>query len=141
MDTDGASWAALTEIAPLTEAPESLPVLAVTAERGADYLHKLVSRGVRDFVATPIDDSELLIRVRNTLQARRLHHQLTDRSAILDEAVRGRERELDTTRESLSMLAAIADYHDDDTYQHSQRVGIGAALIAEALSCRNRSWP
>jgi putative two-component system response regulator len=41
--------------------------------------------------------------------------------------------EPDTARESLTILAAIADYHDDDTSQHAQRVGIGAALIARAL--------
>ena len=39
----------------------------------------------------------------------------------------------DTARESLSILAAIADYHDDDTSQHAQRVGIYCALIARAL--------
>jgi putative two-component system response regulator len=37
--------------------------------------------------------------------------------------------------ESLSILAAVADYHDDDTYQHAQRVGNLAALIARQLSC------
>jgi putative two-component system response regulator len=41
--------------------------------------------------------------------------------------------EPDTARESLSILAAIADYHDDDTSQHAQRVGMCAALIARAL--------
>jgi putative two-component system response regulator len=41
--------------------------------------------------------------------------------------------ELDTARESLSILATIADYHDDDTSQHAERVGLGAALIARTL--------
>jgi putative two-component system response regulator len=41
--------------------------------------------------------------------------------------------EQDTARESLSILAAIADYHDDDTSQHAQRVGICAALISREL--------
>ncbi len=71
--------------------------------------------------------------MRNLLHARRLQQQLTSRNAILDEAMRDREREVDTARESLSVLAAIADYHDDDTYQHAQRVGLGAELIAQAL--------
>jgi putative two-component system response regulator len=44
-----------------------------------------------------------------------------------------RTAEQDTARESLSILAAIADYHDDDSSQHARRVGIGAALIAQAL--------
>ena len=44
-----------------------------------------------------------------------------------------RTAEHDTARESLSILAAIADYHDDDSSQHARRVGIGAALMARAL--------
>ena len=36
-------------------------------------------------------------------------------------------------RESLSLLAAVADYHDDDTDLHAQRVGVVAAAIARAL--------
>jgi cyclic di-GMP phosphodiesterase len=59
-------------------------------------------------------------------------------AAIADQAMTGdtlRERttEQDTARESLSILAAIADYHDDDTSQHAERVGITAALIAREL--------
>jgi putative two-component system response regulator len=49
------------------------------------------------------------------------------------ETMEQRTTEVDTARESLSILAAIADYHDDDTSQHAQRVGICAALIARAL--------
>ena len=48
---------------------------------------------------------------------------LRDRNTILREAVRERTGEFDTARESLSILAAIADFHDDDTDQHAKRVG------------------
>ena len=89
--------------------------------------------GVRDFVAKPIDDTELQMRVRNGLEARALQRRLRDRNTVLREAVRERTGEFDTARESLSILAAIADFHDDDTDQHAKRVGIGAALIAQAL--------
>jgi putative two-component system response regulator len=41
--------------------------------------------------------------------------------------------DLGTAQESLSILAKVADYHDDDTLQHAQRVGICARLIARAL--------
>src|SRR6202012_1817154 len=88
--------------------------------------------GVRDFISKPIDQIELLARVRNALQARQLSRQINDRGSQL-EPVPYRASELDTARESLSVLAAIADYHDDDTYQHAQRVGLGAALVARAL--------
>jgi putative two-component system response regulator len=53
--------------------------------------------------------------------------------AMISDTIPERTTEQDTARESLSILAAIADYHDDDTSQHAQRVGIAAALIARAL--------
>jgi putative two-component system response regulator len=52
---------------------------------------------------------------------------------MIIETITERTTEQDTARESLSILAAIADYHDDDTSQHAQRVGICAAVIAHAL--------
>jgi len=133
LDSSESLWAALQDVRLLTDPPEGLPVLAITAHGGSDYRRQALALGVRDFVCKPIEETELLVRVRNLLYARRLQQQLTSRSAILDEAMREREREIDTARESLSILAAIADYHDDDTYQHAQRVGLGAALIARAL--------
>lgn len=133
LDMPEVSYQALTEIRRLTDPPESLPVLVLTADSRPDTRRRALSLGVRDFVAKPIDQDELLFRVSNALQTRRLQQQLEDRTAILSEAVRDRSSELDTARESLSVLAAIADYHDDDTYQHSQRVGRGASLIAQAL--------
>jgi putative two-component system response regulator len=80
-----------------------------------------------------VDATELCARVKNAFEVRHLQRQLQDRNAILREAVRERTGEVDTARESLSILAAIADYHDDDSYQHAQRVGVCASLIAHAL--------
>jgi putative two-component system response regulator len=132
LDAPG-SHEALHAIRHLTEGSDSLPMLALMADATADIRRWAVSMGVRDFVATPVDDTELLVRVRSALEARALQRRLRDRNAVLREAVRERTGEFDTARESLSILAAIADFHDDDTDQHAKRVGIGAALIAQAL--------
>ena len=51
-----------------------------------------------------------------------------------------RTGEVETARESLSILAAIADFHDDDSSQHAQRVGITAARIAQALGADIRGF-
>jgi putative two-component system response regulator len=130
-DLDGPrSWShLLAEIRHLTEPPESLPVLVLTADAASETRRTALGLGARDFVAKPLDGTDLLFRVRNALQTRRLQQQLEDGGV----SARRRAAESDTARESLLMLAAIADYHDDDTYQHAQRVGVGAALIAQAL--------
>jgi putative two-component system response regulator len=123
----------LEQIHDLLEAPESLPVLALWAQSDPLDRRTAILRGVRDVAALPIDDAELLLRVGNLLRTRQLEAQLSDRNAMLTETILLRRAGIDTTRESLSVLAAIADYHDDDTSQHAERVGILAAQIAEAL--------
>lgn len=128
--------------------PDSLPVLVITAATESDARNRALSTGARDFVSKPIDRIELLLRVSNLLQTRQLQRQLADRDAALDAAahdrtrhleqaledVRTRSVELEQARlESLRLLASVAEYHDDDTYQHTQRVGLSAAMIAGAL--------
>ena len=135
LDLDGGqpSERTLAEIRPLTEAPERLPVLALIADTSPAARQTAISLGVRDFVTKPVDATELLLRVRNILQTRRLQCQSAERPPIVSQTIGERPDELGTARESLSILAAVADYHDDDTSQHAQRVGVGAALIATSL--------
>jgi putative two-component system response regulator len=53
---------------------------------------------------------------------------------LLDRAVKERTRDLDQARlESLTVLAAVGEFHDDDTHEHTRRVGSAASRIAQAL--------
>ena len=133
LDSDGTRHHALDAIRQLSEGADRLAVLGLSASASAESRRWVLSLGVRDFVVKPVEPSELVTRVRNALEIRQFQRQLRDRNAVLREAVRERTGEVDTARESLSILAAIADFHDDDTDQHARRVGVGAALIAEAL--------
>ena len=118
------------EIGTITADPDGPAVLVITPDGTPQARHRALALGAHDFVARPVDSDELLLRVANALHTRHLQQQLNDRSAIFRE----RASELDAARvESLSILTAISEYHDDDTGQHSQRVGICAALIARAL--------
>jgi putative two-component system response regulator len=114
--------------------PENLPVLAISDDVSRGARQRALSMGARDFVTKPLDPAELLLRVRNLLQMRQLQRQLREQNRQLDEAVRERTIELEQARlESLTILASVAEYHDDDTRQHTQRVGLSAAMIARAL--------
>lgn len=118
----------------LMREPENLPVLVVTADGALEARHRALSMGARDFITKPIDQTEFLLRVRNALQVRHLQHELMRHNASLDRAVHVRTLELEQARmESLTMLASVAEYHDDDTHRHTQRVGRSAALIAQVL--------
>lgn len=114
--------------------PENLPVLVVTADATLEARRRALSMGARDFITKPIDQTELLLRVRNVLQTRHLQQKLQDSNTSLDQAVRERTIELEQARlESLTILASVAEYHDNDTHQHTQRVGRSSAQIAQAL--------
>ena len=124
----------LAEIRELIEPPESLPVLVLTADASRDARHRALAAGARDFVNKPIDPTELLLRVSNLLRTRQLQQQLENRNELLDEAVRIRTVQLEQARlESLVVLATMAEYHDYATANHTQRVGMMAALIAQSL--------
>ena len=125
----------LEEIGRLRNRPDSLPIVVLAATGAREARDRALTTGAGEFVTKPLDPAELLVRVRNMLDTRRLRQQLQDRDALLSEAVRKRTCELDNAhRESLTVLASIAEYHDDDTYQHTQRVGGSAARIAQALA-------
>ncbi len=124
----------LAEVHELIEPPESLPVLVLTADGSRDARHRALAAGARDFVNKPIDPTELLLRVSNLLRTRQLQQQLENRNELLDEAVRIRTVQLEQARlESLVVLATMAEYHDYATANHTQRVGMMAALIAQSL--------
>jgi HD-GYP domain-containing protein (c-di-GMP phosphodiesterase class II) len=63
--------------------------------------------------------------------------RLEDDNALLERRVNERTRELEQARyEALLMLAIAAEYRDDDTHRHTQRVGRNAALVGRALQLR-----
>ncbi len=113
---------------------DNLPVLVVTSDPTSQLRYDCLAAGARDFLNKPIDQIELLLRVRTHLVTRHLQRHAVQRADELDDAVRARTTELEEARlESLTILAAVSEYHDDDTHQHTQRVGATAARLAQVL--------
>ena len=54
------------------------PVIVLTASTGAEAKLRALRLGATDFLAKPVDESELVLRVRNTLAFRQYHKQLVD---------------------------------------------------------------
>ncbi|MDP9260140.1 MAG: response regulator [Actinomycetota bacterium] len=124
----------LEDIAFLTEEPNWMPVLVVTADTTAETKRRALSLGARDFLTKPIDVLEVLLRVRNLLQTRYLRVELQRNNDLLHERVSQRTLELEDARlEMLDRLALAAEYRDDATGQHSDRIGRTSELIALAL--------
>ena len=111
-----------------------LPILVLTADITPGSKRRALAEGAMDFLTKPFDAMEVALRIRNLFQTRALHLQLQGQNEILDQKVRARTAELEATQvEILERLALAAEYRDDNTGQHTKRVGETAAQIAEAL--------
>jgi putative two-component system response regulator len=124
----------LEDIAYLTEEPNWMPVLVLTADIAPDTKRRALSLGARDFLTKPIDVAEVLLRVRNLLQTRYLRVELERTNDQLHERVLQRTRELEDAKlEMLDRLALAAEYRDDATGQHADRIGRTTELLALEL--------
>jgi len=115
--------------------PESyVPVLVLTADITSEAKQRALANGAKDFLAKPFDVTEVLLRIRNLLETRVLYLELQHYNRILEQKVRARTQELEKAKiEILERLALAAEYRDDLTGQHTQRVGRAAGLLARAL--------
>jgi len=111
------------------------PILVLTADINPETKRQALTEGATDFLTKPFDATEVILRIRNLLQTRTLYRQLQDQNQVLDKKVHERTMELEETQiEILERLALAAEYRDDDTGQHTKRVGHMSAQIAKALS-------
>jgi putative two-component system response regulator len=121
-------------LGPLISDGAYLPILVLTADITQEAKQKALGMGAKDFLTKPFDATEALLRIRNLLETRFLHLQLQDQNLILEQKVRERTQQLEEARiEILERLALAAEFRDDMTGQHTQRVGISAVRIARAL--------
>ena len=111
------------------------PILVLTADINPETKRQALAEGAIDFLTKPFDATEVILRIRNLLQTRALHLQLQNQNQLLEQKVRERTAELEETQiEILERLALAAEYRDDDTGEHTKRVGQMSAQIAQALS-------
>jgi putative two-component system response regulator len=123
----------LEELKPWLE-PRAVPVLVLTADTTREAKRRALGLGASDLLGKPFDASEALLRINNLLQTRFLQLELRRQNLILEERVRERTRDLATARlEALVRLAIAAEYRDDQTGGHIQRVGRTSEAIAEEL--------
>lgn len=111
-----------------------LPILVFTADATAQARTRALELGASDFLTKPGDVTEILLRVRNFLMMRAWHMELHERNADLEAKVRERTKELERSQvEIVARLALAAEYRDEDTADHTQRVGEVSASIAKQM--------
>ena len=111
-----------------------LPILMLTGDISPEARREALSRGAKDFVNKPFNADEVLLRIRTLLETRFLYLQIQSQNQMLEAKVRDRTRELEAAQiEIIERLARAAEFRDDNTGQHTERVGQMAALLAREL--------
>ena len=122
-----------------------VPILVLTADDSPKTKEKALTVGAKDFVTKPFDHTEVVLRVKNLLETRFLHVELKEHNEFLEDRVRERtaeiweavnqleqsRRELHMSREeTVRRLSIAAEFRDDETAHHIQRMSRYCALLA-----------
>jgi putative two-component system response regulator len=127
-------FAVMQELRSHVPADTYLPILVLTADVSAEVKQRALSEGARDFLTKPLDNTEVVLRIHNLLETRHLHMELQVHNRTLEEKVQQRTQDLEAAQiETVERLALAAEFRDDDTGHHAQRVGKTAALLAQTL--------
>lgn len=105
-----------------------VPMIMLTGNMSGDTRQRALEAGAVDFITKPFDNVEVVLRIRNHLEVRSLY-------VNMERLVEIRTEQLERTyQEMLERLAQAAEFRDDETGQHTRRVGDHSARIATALS-------
>ena len=115
-------------------ATEYLPILILTGDTSLEACRRALAVGATDFVSKPFDMHEVLLRIKNLLETRFLHRQVARSHQDLERKVRERTAELEASQlDTVERLALAAEFRDDDTGRHTERVGQLSELLARVL--------
>lgn len=125
-----------------------LPIVMVTGLAGREDRLRAVEAGANDFIAKPVDFTELRVRVSSLLKLKEAQDALRRHQAELEETVARRTAALQEALEEASKahrrtreayidtvfrLALVAEYKDKGTGAHIRRIGELCAVIGQAL--------
>ena len=110
-----------------------LPILVLTADVTRATRIRALEAGAKDFLTKPLDQLEVMNRIRNILEVRLLYDELKDQNAILEEKVRERTKEIRETRlEIIHRLGRAAEFRDEGTGLHLMRISQFSVCLAKA---------
>ncbi len=132
---------------PLVPSGDYLPILVLTADATSPTKQKALTLGASDFLPKPFDRVEVVLRIENLLRTRSLHRQVLNQKDLLEEKVRHRTAELwravqrleetqnelrMSREETINRLSIAAEYRDEETALHVQRM----SRYCDILACR-----
>ena len=126
-------------IRPFIEEGADRPILALAGnDASAALKRRSISAGARDLVLKPVEDTELLARVRNLIEIRLLNLLLAGDGQriefLADDVARMRTRALeDVQRELLTRLAMTGEFKGTINIEHPEGVSLLSSILAKAM--------
>ena len=119
---------------------EQLPVVVLTASTDQETKRRALELRAADFLAKPVDPTELIPRIQNVLTVKRHHDHMQRYAEELEAEVLRRTAELARSRqEVIHCLARAAEFRDNETGRHVLRVGRYTRLIAWEMGWRREA--
>ena len=135
----------------IREHPETqdLPIIMVTALSEKEDRLRAVNAGANDFIAKPVDLTELQVRSASLLKIKEHQDELRRYQAelealvdkrtealrnTLDEMAEAQRQTYDAQLETIHRLAVAAEYKDSNTAAHINRVSYYCALLGKAMN-------
>ncbi|MDA8122491.1 MAG: response regulator [Deltaproteobacteria bacterium] len=120
----------------LKEDPVTLriPVVMLTAHADRESRIKALEAGASDFLAKPVDGTEMVVRVGNILKAKRYQDSIEEHSRVLEIQVEERTRQLkESLLDTVQRLTLASEYRDVDSYVHVKRISYYSEIILRKL--------
>jgi putative two-component system response regulator len=118
-----------------------IPIVMVTAFNAVEDRVKALEVGADDFLAKPVDKTELRARVTTLLKVKAYNDSMINYQKTLESEVAKKTAELkkafdrikSASLETINRLSRAAEYKDEDTGAHIQRMSFYAAAVAKKM--------
>lgn len=129
------------------EETRSIPVVMVTALREVNDRIMALEAGADDFLSKPVDKTELRTRVQTLVKVKAYNDHLRDYRKKLEAEVARKTIQLRNTLEALQIasldsihrLSRAAEYKDEDTGAHIERMSRYSEAVARKLGLNGKT--
>jgi putative two-component system response regulator len=124
-----------------------IPIVIVTALHEVQDRVRALEAGADDFLTKPVDKTELRVRVSSLLKVKAYNDHMRNYQRELEEEVARRTQELKqafekvktSSLETIYRLTRAAEYKDEDTGAHIQRMSNYSAIIARTMGLSEKT--
>ena len=140
----GMSGIEITKLLKSDTALQHIPVVIVTGENDHKLRIEALQAGAEDFLIKPPHYAELSARIKSLIKVKAYNDHMRDYQQILEKQVSERTQQLesaliqlkDASLDTIRRLSRAAEYRDEDTSTHIQRMSNYTAALAGKINLK-----